>query len=85
MGSPSAPAAPRRPAADEIAALLEPIVRQNIPGAADVRIANWHAAERGLSSQTFLFDLLQHGDDGRPTALKQSVFWRPPAVSLYFD
>lgn len=84
MGSPSAPAAKGRPAADEIAALLEPIVRQNIPGAADTRIVNWQAAERGLSTETFLFDLLQDGDDG-PTALNQLVFRRPPAVSLYSD
>ena len=65
-------------------AVLEPLVRQNIPGAADARIANWHAAERGLSTETFLFDLSQHGDDG-PTPLKQLVFRRPPAVSLYSD
>jgi hypothetical protein len=39
-------------------------------------------AERGLSTETFLFDLLQDGDDG-PTTLKQLVFRRPPAVSLY--
>jgi aminoglycoside phosphotransferase (APT) family kinase protein len=41
-------------------------------------------AERGLSTETFLFDLLQDGDDG-PTTLKQLVFRRPPAVSLYSD
>jgi hypothetical protein len=65
MGSPSAPAAKGRPAADEIAALLENIVRQNIPGAADTRIVNWRAAERGLSTETFLFDLLQTGTTGQ--------------------
>jgi hypothetical protein len=59
-------------------------VRQNLPGAADARIVNWQAAERGLFTETFLFDLLQDGDDG-PTTLKQLVFRRPPAVSLYSD
>jgi hypothetical protein len=58
-------------------------VRQNIPGAADTRIVNWQAAERGLSTETFLFDL-QDGVDG-PTTLNQLVFRRPPALSLYSD
>jgi hypothetical protein len=65
-------------------ALLEPIVRRRIPGAADARIANWSAAERGLSTETFLFDLLLDGPDG-PTTLQQLVFRRPPAVSFYDD
>jgi aminoglycoside phosphotransferase (APT) family kinase protein len=47
LGSPSAPAANGRPAADKIAALLEPIVRQNIPGAADTRIVNWQDGDGG--------------------------------------
>lgn len=71
-----------RPAADEIAALLEPIARQRIAGAADARIANWCAAERGLSTETFLFDLER--DDG-PTTLKQLVFRRPPEISIFPD
>ncbi|AGB23638.1 putative aminoglycoside phosphotransferase [Mycobacterium sp. JS623] len=71
-----------RPAADEIAALLEPIARQRIAGAADARIANWLAAERGLSTETFLFDL-EHDDD--PTTLKQLVFRRPPEISIFPD
>jgi aminoglycoside phosphotransferase (APT) family kinase protein len=73
-----------RPAADEIAGLLEPIVRRKIPGAADARIANWRATERGWSTETFLFDLECDGADG-PTTLKQLVFRRPPAVSLFPD
>jgi aminoglycoside phosphotransferase (APT) family kinase protein len=73
-----------RPAADEIAALLEPIARQRIAGAADARIANWCAAERGLSTETFLFDLERDGDDG-PTTVKQLVFRRPPDVSIFPD
>lgn len=73
-----------RPAADEIAELLEPIVHQHFPEAADARIANWCAAERGLSTETFLFDLERDGDGG-PITVKQLVFRRPPAVSLYPD
>jgi aminoglycoside phosphotransferase (APT) family kinase protein len=73
-----------RPAADEIAELLEPIVHQHFPEAADARIANWCAAERGLSTETFLFDLERDGDGG-PITVKQLVFRRPPAVSLYLD
>jgi aminoglycoside phosphotransferase (APT) family kinase protein len=82
MGSSSAPSG--RPAADEIAALLEPIARRNIAGASHGHIVNWRAANRGLSTETFLFDLQQDGEDG-PTTLKQLVFRRPPAVSLYPD
>jgi aminoglycoside phosphotransferase (APT) family kinase protein len=73
-----------RPAADEIAALLEPIARRRVPGAADARIANWCAAERGLSSETFLFDLERDADDG-PTTVEQLVFRRPPDVSIFPD
>ena len=74
----------QRPEANEIAALLEPIVRRRIPGAADARIANWSSAERGLSTETFLFDLLVDGPEG-VTTLQRLVFRRPPAVSLYSD
>lgn len=73
-----------RPAADEIAALLEPIARRRVPGAADARITNWRVAERGLSTETFLFDLELDGDDG-PTTLKQLAFRRPPEVSIFPD
>jgi aminoglycoside phosphotransferase (APT) family kinase protein len=73
-----------RPAADEIAALLEPIARQRIAGAAEAHIANWCAAERGLSTETFLFDLEQDADVG-PTTVKQLVFRRPPDVSIFPD
>jgi hypothetical protein len=81
MGSSSASATPRRPAADEIAALLEPIACRNIPGAADARIAHWRSAERGLSTETFLFDLQQDEDEG-PTTLKQLVFRLYPDYDL---
>src|SRR5712671_1231025 len=73
-----------RPDSGDIAALLEPIARRRIPGADDARIANWSSAERGLSTETFLFDLLIDGPDG-PTTLQRLVFRRPPAVNLYSD
>src|SRR5258708_40156390 len=84
MGSRSAPAAHTRPAADEIAARLEPIARKNIPGAAHARIANWRASDRGLSTETFLFDLHLDGDDG-PTTLKRLACRRPPPARRYPD
>jgi aminoglycoside phosphotransferase (APT) family kinase protein len=73
-----------RPAADEITALLEPIACQRIAGAADAHIANWCAAARGLSTETFLFDLERDGGNG-PTTVKQLVFRRPPDVSIFPD
>ena len=79
MGTPA-----RRPAGDEIPALLEPIVRRKIPGAGDARITNWQVTDRGMSTETFLFDLQCDGAAG-PTTLKQLVFRRPPAVSLFPD
>ena len=86
MASPPAPAHPtRRPAADEIAGLLEPIAQHQIPGAVGARIANWRATDRGLSTETFLFDLELDAAGGAPTRLKRLVFRRPPAVSLYPD
>lgn len=80
----SSSAAAGRPSADEIAARLEPIVRQHFPGTDDARIVNWRPADRGLSTETFLFDLQRDGDDG-PTTLQQLVFRRPPANCLYPD
>src|SRR3981081_3153069 len=82
MAPASAPT--RRPEADEVSALLEPIVRRKIPGGAHARIPNWRATERGLSTETFLFDLVVDGPGG-PTTLQRLVFRRPPAVSLYPD
>jgi aminoglycoside phosphotransferase (APT) family kinase protein len=73
-----------RPAADEIAALLEPIARRRIAGAADAHVANWRAAERGLSTETFLFDLERDGNDG-PMTVEQLVFRRPPDVNIFPD
>jgi aminoglycoside phosphotransferase (APT) family kinase protein len=71
-----------RPAADEIAALLEPIARQRVAGATDARISNWCAAERGLSTETFLFDLEW---DDPPKTVQHLVFRRPPEVSIFPD
>jgi aminoglycoside phosphotransferase (APT) family kinase protein len=63
---------------------LEPIARRHIPGAAHAGIAEWRAADRGLSTETFLFNLQQEAD-GKPITLKRLVFRRPPAFSLYPD
>jgi aminoglycoside phosphotransferase (APT) family kinase protein len=80
----SAPAASSRPTADEIPALLEPVVRLRFPGIAGAHIANWQPAERGLSTETFLFDVQKESEDG-PTTVEKLVFRRPPANSLYPD
>jgi aminoglycoside phosphotransferase (APT) family kinase protein len=82
MGSSASATPTRRPAPGEIPALLEPIARRRIAGAHDARIANWKAADRGLSTETFLFDL-QTVSPGGPNTLQRLVFRRPPAVSLY--
>ncbi len=71
-----------RPTADEIPALLEPVARRRLPGTGDARVVNWRAAERGLSTETYLFDL-EYGDGS--TGARPLVFRRPPAVSLYPD
>ncbi|WP_299559132.1 phosphotransferase family protein [uncultured Mycolicibacterium sp.] len=70
-----------RPAPDELPALLEPVLRERIPGAQRARVTDWRGAERGLSTETYLFTLAD--EDGTP--LRQLVFRRPPAVSLYAD
>lgn len=72
-------AEPTRPAADALLVLLEPIVRQHITGAN--RVVNWRAAERGFSTETFLFDAA----DGDGTPLCSLVFRRPPDVALFPD
>ena len=74
-----------RPAADEIAALLEPIVRKRIPGADAARIVNWRGTDRGFSTETFLFELESDDAGGAPTTLKRLVFRRPPQVSIFPD
>ena len=84
MSSSSDSASSNRPGAEEIAARLEPIVRQHFPELTNAHIVNWRAADRGLSTETFLFEVQTEGDAG-PTTLKQLVFRRPPAHSLYKD
>ncbi len=74
-----------RPAADEVAALLEPIVRERIAGAGTARIVNWRGTDRGFSTETYLFELEADGPDGRPTLVKRLVFRRPPQVSIFPD
>jgi aminoglycoside phosphotransferase (APT) family kinase protein len=70
-----------RPDADKLPALLEPIVASKISAASGGHIANWRPADRGLSTETFLFDVV----DGDGTMLRRLVFRRPPAVALYPD
>ena len=74
-----------RPAADEIPALLEPIVREHIPGADTARIINWRGTERGFSTETFLFELDTGDSSCTPNTLTRLVFRRPPQVSLFPD
>ncbi len=80
-----APHASTGPAADEIAALLEPVIRERMPGAGAARIVNWRGTDRGFSTETFLFELEAEDADGRATTLKRLVFRRPPQVSLFAD
>jgi aminoglycoside phosphotransferase (APT) family kinase protein len=74
-----------RPAADEIPALLEPIVRERIPGADQARIVDWRGTDRGYSTETFLFELEADDADGTPNTLRRLVFRRPPQVSIFED
>ncbi|MCW2651251.1 MAG: putative aminoglycoside phosphotransferase [Mycobacterium sp.] len=68
-----------RPGAEELPGLMESAVRRRIPGSTGV--ANWRAADRGLSTETFLFDAV----DADGVTVRQLVFRRPPAVALYPD
>ncbi|MBV9089037.1 MAG: phosphotransferase family protein [Mycobacteriaceae bacterium] len=68
-----------RPTAEELPALLEPALRQHVPGSD--AIENWRPADRGLSTETFLFDAI----DSSGETVEQLVFRRPPAVALYPD
>lgn len=66
-----------------LAAALEPIVRERIPGAENAKVVNVRRTERGFSTETFLFDL-----EGVESGTHQSagyVFRRPPEVSLFPD
>ena len=79
MGSRSAPAAPRRPAADEIAARLEPIARQNIAGAAHARIANWRASDRGRRLDHVWISPALKGAVTKHEILKDARDWTRPS------
>jgi aminoglycoside phosphotransferase (APT) family kinase protein len=81
----AAPHAAGRPGADDIPPLLEPILRDRIPGATGARIANWRGTDRGFSTETFLFELEGDDADGAPTTLKRLVFRRPPQVGIFPD
>jgi aminoglycoside phosphotransferase (APT) family kinase protein len=71
-----------RLAADEIPAVLQPILRSRIPGAGDATITNWLPTERGFSTETFLFDLT--GIDGDESSVGL-VFRRPPDFAILPD
>ena len=66
-----------RPAADEIPALLEPIVRERIPGADTAHIVNWRGTERGFSTETFLFELETDDSSGTPNTCRGWFFAGP--------
>jgi aminoglycoside phosphotransferase (APT) family kinase protein len=68
-----------RPVAEELPRFLEPALRKHVPGS--VGVTNWRAADRGLSTETFLFDAV----DSAGETMKRLVFRRPPAVALYPD
>jgi hypothetical protein len=74
-----------RPGADEVAALLEPVLRQRIPGAEAARIVNWRGTDRGFSTETFLFELEADDASGKPKTLRRLVFRRPPEVDIFPD
>jgi aminoglycoside phosphotransferase (APT) family kinase protein len=73
--------------ADELPAALEPIARENIPFAKSARIANWTPAERGFSTETFLFDLVGVAEPGAGPgpSTRGLVFRRPPESAILPD
>lgn len=70
-----------RPAAEELPAALEAILRQHISGASRARIENFAASTAGFSTETFLFDLVDL-DAGESLGL---VFRRPPEFQILPD
>lgn len=66
--------------AEELAAALEPIVQERIPGAQHAKIVNFKRTERGFSTETYLFEL-----EGGKYESAGYVFRRPPEVSLFPD
>jgi aminoglycoside phosphotransferase (APT) family kinase protein len=74
---------PPRVAVEDLPEALEPIVRQMIPGAQNARIGSWSAAERGFSTETFLFDVV--GVDASGSSTLGLVFRRPPEYAVLPD
>ena len=76
-----------RTAADDLPRALEPVVQQMIPGATHAQIRNWTAAERGFSTETYLFDLVGVGSGlgGAPNDTVGLVFRRPPEYQILPD
>jgi aminoglycoside phosphotransferase (APT) family kinase protein len=74
--------------ADQLPAALEPIVRERIPGAHGARIGSWRPAERGFSTETFLFDVVgleRLEENGAETGTLGLVFRRPPEFAVLPD
>lgn len=71
-----------RPAVDHLPRLLEPVIRQRIPGARRAEITGWQRAAQGFASDTYLFEVT--GIDGTHAPLGL-VFRRPPEVPLFPD
>ncbi|QLY31317.1 phosphotransferase family protein [Nocardia huaxiensis] len=68
-----------RPAADGIPALLEPLLRQQLPGSESAKVGGFTRTSRGFSTETYLFDV--QGDYGTlPLVLR-----RPPEMPLFPD
>jgi aminoglycoside phosphotransferase (APT) family kinase protein len=71
-----------RPTGDALVAGAQAEVRRRLPGAATATIQNWRPADRGFSTETYLFEVggIEHADRVLPLVLR-----RPPAVSLFPD
>ena len=69
-----------RVAAQALASTLEPVVREQIPGAQEAKIVAWQRTERGFSTETYLFEL-----EGSENSGAGFVFRRPPEISLFPD
>ncbi|MBF6329566.1 phosphotransferase family protein [Nocardia transvalensis] len=68
-----------RPPAEQLPALLEPVLQQRIPGADQARIRHWAPSSHGFSTETYLFDL-----EG-PAGTVPLVFRRLPELPLFPD
>ncbi|TLF79087.1 phosphotransferase family protein [Nocardia cyriacigeorgica] len=68
-----------RPEPEGIPALLEPILRQQLPGSAQARIGQFARTTRGFATETYLFEA-DSGDRTVPLVLR-----RPPEEPLFPD